>query len=117
VRGEYAARGGRLVAILWGQQWTREELLARVGRLEQVAGIRLTEGGDGAERGVRMLRCSTGAGFDFEIDARDRGELIHLAPGEARRYRLEVGALVGHDAVDAFAREADALAAGAETPA
>jgi hypothetical protein len=38
-----------------------------VGRLEQVAGIRLVEGGDGAERGVRMLRRSSGAGFDFEI--------------------------------------------------
>jgi hypothetical protein len=60
------------VAILWGRRWTREQLLARVGRLEQVAGIRLIEGGDGAERGVRMLRCATGAGFDFEILV-DRG--------------------------------------------
>jgi hypothetical protein len=56
-----------LVVTLWGRQWTREELLARVGRLEQVAGIRLVEGGDGAERGVRLLQCSTGAGFDFEV--------------------------------------------------
>ena len=48
------------MAILWGRRWTREELLARVGRLEQVAGIRLIAGGDGAERGVRMLRCATG---------------------------------------------------------
>jgi len=45
------------VVTLWGRQWTRDELLARVGRLEQVAGIRLVEGGDGAERGVRLLRC------------------------------------------------------------
>ena len=60
------------MAVLWGRRWTREELLARVGRLEQVAGIRLVEGGDGAERGVRMLRCSTGSGFDFEILV-DRG--------------------------------------------
>jgi hypothetical protein len=66
------AKGGRLVAVLWGRRWTREELLARVGRLEQVAGIRLVEGGDGAERGVRMLRCSAGSGFDFEILV-DRG--------------------------------------------
>ncbi len=55
------------MVTLWGRQWTREALLARVGRLEQVAGIRLVEGGDGAERGVRMLRCWTGAGFEFEI--------------------------------------------------
>ena len=50
------------VVTLWGRRWTRPELLARVGRLEQVAGIRLVEGGDGAERGVRMLRCWSGAG-------------------------------------------------------
>jgi Domain of unknown function (DUF4432) len=61
-----------LVVTLWGRQWTREELLARVGRLEQLAGIRLVEGGDGAERGVRMLRCWSGAGFDFEVLV-DRG--------------------------------------------
>jgi hypothetical protein len=60
------------VVTLWGRQWSREDLLARVGRLDQVAGMRLVEGGDGAERGVRLLRCSTGAGFDFEILV-DRG--------------------------------------------
>ena len=60
------------MVTLWGRQWSREELLARVGRLEQLAGIRLVEGGDGAERGVRMLRCWSGAGFDFEILV-DRG--------------------------------------------
>ena len=60
------------VVTLWGRQWSREELLARVGRLEQLAGIRLVEGGDGAERGVRMLRCWSGAGFDFEVLV-DRG--------------------------------------------
>jgi len=27
------------VVTLWGRRWTREELLARVGRLEQVAGV------------------------------------------------------------------------------
>jgi hypothetical protein len=84
------------VVTLWGRRWTRPELLARVGRLEQVAGIRLVEGGDGAERGARILRCTTGAGFDFE-------------PGETRRYRMEIGGLVGADAIEAFSREARAM--------
>jgi hypothetical protein len=161
-------RGGRLVVSLWGRQWRRDELLARVGRLEQVAGMRLVEGGDGAERGVRLLRCSTGAGFEFEIlvdrgfdvggetcglhgrytglpaglpyditwrqlgpvayviamepspnrdagrlDARARGELGYLAPGEERRYRLETGALDGQDAIAAFAAGARELAVAA----
>jgi Domain of unknown function (DUF4432) len=60
------------VVTLWGRQWTRAELLARVGRLEQVAGLRLVEGGDGAERGVRILLGRTGGGFEFEILV-DRG--------------------------------------------
>jgi hypothetical protein len=32
------------VVTLWGRKWSREELLARVGRLEQVAGMRMVEG-------------------------------------------------------------------------
>ena len=57
---------------LWGRHWTRPELLARVGRLDQMAGVQLTEAADGAERGVRLLRFATGAGFDFEVLV-DRG--------------------------------------------
>jgi hypothetical protein len=57
---------------LWGRSWSRAELLARTGRLDQVAGVSLTEAGDGAERGVRLLRFATGAGFDFDVLV-DRG--------------------------------------------
>jgi Domain of unknown function (DUF4432) len=60
------------VVSLWGQRWSRAELLARVGRLEQVAGVQLLEAADGAERGVRLLRIATGAGLDFEVLV-DRG--------------------------------------------
>jgi hypothetical protein len=186
VRGD---RGGRLVVSLWGRQWRRDELLARVGRLEQVAGVRLTEGGAGAELaypagpGTCVSEASTldyqeltgpQAGFVEEcyehdmrpgpdglvgaavvnraaglgvfqrydpatlprhitwrqlgtvayvvamepstnrdagrFDARERGELRYLAPGEERRYRLEVGALDGRDAIEAFAAGARELA-------
>ena len=37
------------------------------------------------------------------LDARERGELIELDPGENRRYDLELGALVGAAEIDAFA--------------
>jgi hypothetical protein len=57
---------------LWGRSWRRQELLERVGRLEQIAGVQLVEGADGAERGVRVLRVSSGAGFELEILV-DRG--------------------------------------------
>src|ERR687894_3171281 len=52
---------------LWEQQFTREELMQRIGRLEQVAGVRLVEHGDGMERGVRVLEFRTGSGFAFDV--------------------------------------------------
>ena len=41
------------------------------------------------------------------LDARERGELIELAPGERRSYDLELGALVGRLELDAFAARVD----------
>jgi len=52
---------------LFGKTWSRDELLRRVGRLGQVAGVRLLELGDGAERGVRVLEFRTGTGFEFDV--------------------------------------------------
>jgi hypothetical protein len=37
------------------------------------------------------------------IDARERGELIILAPQESREYDLELGALDGSAEIEAFA--------------
>jgi hypothetical protein len=42
-------------------------LLRRVGRLEQVAGVRLVTLGDGVERGTRVLEFRTGSGFAFDV--------------------------------------------------
>ncbi len=60
------------MVCLWGRPWTRGELLARVGRLDQVAGVPLVEAGDGVERGVRLLRFRAGSGFGFDVFV-DRG--------------------------------------------
>jgi len=48
---------------LFGTRYQRAELLRRVGRLEQVAGVRLVTIGDGQGRGVRVLEFRTGTGF------------------------------------------------------
>jgi hypothetical protein len=52
---------------LYGQPYSREELSRRVGRLEQVAGVRLVTLGDGVERDVRVLEFRTGTGFEFDV--------------------------------------------------
>lgn len=52
---------------LWGEHFSRTELLHRMGGLEQVAGVRLVTLGDGTERGVRVLEFRTGSGFEFDV--------------------------------------------------
>lgn len=57
---------------LYGRTLTAGDLLRRVGRLEQVAGIEPFSFDDGQERGVRALRVRTGTGFSFTVIP-DRG--------------------------------------------
>ena len=52
---------------LFGREYPRDALLRRVGRLGQVAGVRLVELADGAERSVRVLEFRTGTGFAFDV--------------------------------------------------
>ncbi|HYB85878.1 MAG TPA: aldose 1-epimerase family protein [Streptosporangiaceae bacterium] len=52
---------------LFGTHYSRAELLRRVGRLEQAAGVRLVTLGDGQGRGVRVLEFRTGTGFAFDV--------------------------------------------------
>lgn len=52
---------------LYGKAYSKRDLLRRMGRLDQVAGVRLVTLGDGSERGVRMLEFRTGSGFAFDV--------------------------------------------------
>lgn len=55
------------MATVHGEVMTRRMLAQRIGRLEQVAGVRLVTLGDGAERGVRVLEFRTGTGYEFDV--------------------------------------------------
>ena len=52
---------------LFGASYSQAELFRRIGRLEQVAGVRLVTLGDGQARGVRVLEFRTGTGFAFDV--------------------------------------------------
>ena len=52
---------------LFGRSYSRGELSRRIGRLEQVAGVRLATLGDGGGRGVRVLEFRTGSGLAFDV--------------------------------------------------
>ena len=50
------------------------------------------------------------------FDARERGELMMLDPGETRRYDLEVGVLDGAEEIDAFESRIQGALSGQEEP-
>jgi len=58
--------------FLFGRDFTRTELLQRVGHLYQLGGVQLWSSEDGPSRGVRFLEFRTGTGFIFKV-AVDRG--------------------------------------------
>jgi hypothetical protein len=52
---------------LYGKDWTRQEFEARVGRLEQVGGIRRFKLTEGFESGVELIQVRTGSGLTYYV--------------------------------------------------
>lgn len=52
---------------LYGKKWTRREVEARVGRLEQMGGIRRLTLTEGSEAGVELIQVRTGAGLTYYV--------------------------------------------------
>jgi len=52
---------------LWGQEWSKAELLKRVGAVSQLGGITRFEYCDGKSKGVMALRVKTATGFEFLV--------------------------------------------------
>src|SRR5512141_2170662 len=69
--------------ILYGRNWTPDELKRMVGTLDQLAGIRLVEYADGKARGMRAAEVWTGSGLSFTIWL-DRGMDIGPASFEGK---------------------------------
>jgi galactose mutarotase-like enzyme len=52
---------------LYGRQWSRRELEARFGRIEQIGGLRRVESNEGPEAGVEQIQVRTGAGLTYTV--------------------------------------------------
>jgi galactose mutarotase-like enzyme len=52
---------------LYGKSWTRRELEARVGRIEQIAGVRRFKSLEGNEADVEQIQVRTGAGLCYYV--------------------------------------------------
>lgn len=63
---------------LYNHSWTRRELEARVGRLEQIGGVRRLQLTEGKEAGVEQIQVRTGAGLCYYVSPQ-RGLDISLA--------------------------------------
>src|ERR1700745_2228329 len=79
---------------LFGTHLSRAELMRRVGRLEQVAGVRLVTLGDGLGRGVRVLEFRTGSGFAFDVLVDRSFDVGRCEIGGARPTWLSGGGVV-----------------------
>ncbi|MBN1372255.1 MAG: aldose 1-epimerase family protein [Anaerolineaceae bacterium] len=55
--------------MLFKREWSKTELLRRVGQMDQLAGVRLLETLDGKARGCRVLDVWTGSGLRFQVNA------------------------------------------------
>ena len=63
---------------LYGREWSKREIEARVGRIEQIGGVRRLQWAEGAEDGVIHYQVRTGAGLSYYV-APSRGLDISLA--------------------------------------
>jgi hypothetical protein len=52
---------------IYGRNWTRDRLEARVGRVEQVGGIRRVRLIEGTEEGTEQIEVRTGAGLSYMV--------------------------------------------------
>jgi hypothetical protein len=57
------------MVTLFNHEWSKDDLLHRVGQMDQLAGIRLVEAGEGKARGCRLLDVWTGTGLRFQVNA------------------------------------------------
>jgi hypothetical protein len=52
---------------LYGREWSRRELEARLGRIEQIGGLRRVQLTEGKENGVEEIQVRTGAGLAYSV--------------------------------------------------
>jgi hypothetical protein len=52
---------------LYGRSWTRREIEARVGRIEQIGGLRRFQWREGLEAGSEQIQVRTGAGLTYYV--------------------------------------------------
>jgi len=58
---------GGIQVELWGRQFSKQEILQRVGDISQIGGVRSVELREGSEAGVAAIDFSSGSGLNFTV--------------------------------------------------
>ena len=84
------------MAHLWGQNWTRRELMERVGDISQIADVRKVVLADGNNTGVEVFDFTTGSGFAFTAAAGRALDVVQASyDGMPLAWRSSVGDIHG----------------------
>jgi hypothetical protein len=76
---KYSRSGEEVMALIFGNEFSKLEILKRVSDIRQLAGAQPFELQDGSERGTRGVRLYNAAGLDFNVIT-DRGMgVTHLS--------------------------------------
>ncbi|MEI8206734.1 MAG: DUF4432 family protein, partial [Kiritimatiellales bacterium] len=62
---------------LYGKEWTRRKLESRIGRIEQIGGVRRLQATEGFEQGLETVQVRTGGGLEYFVNP-SRGMDISL---------------------------------------
>ena len=78
--------------LLYGKEYSADDLRRCVGNLDQIAGIRLSRLEEGNERPVLSAHFRTGAGLEFTVLPGPRhGHIERLFPGAGHGLALDNG--------------------------
>ncbi|MBD3183795.1 DUF4432 family protein [Candidatus Poribacteria bacterium] len=55
------------MAVLYGKEYSKKELMAKIGDISQIAGVRLYQLSDGNQKGTDAVDFRTGSGFAFTV--------------------------------------------------
>lgn len=85
------------MAVLWGNTYSRMDILRRVGDIRQLASVEPFELVDGSQRGVRAVRVRNASGIDLTV-VTDRGMAITDVSFQGIPLPFVTGAGVAHPA-------------------
>ena len=78
--------------LLYGREWTRREIEAYVGKIENIAGVQKYGYSEGPESGVDMIQVRTASGLTYNVNA---SHALDISSTEFRGVPISWQAIIG----------------------